>query len=105
MLTVLFFVGYAPVGHMIEGDLQTRKVGINRMVCYLGIDTGGILGLVLLIAVTVVIPFIFFGQLLASSGGASFFNDMATALMGRLRGGAARIAIVASSLFGSVNGI
>jgi TRAP transporter 4TM/12TM fusion protein len=105
MLTVLAFVGYALIGHQVEGALQTRQVSINRMVYYIGIDTSGILGLVLLIAVTVVIPFIFFGQLLAASGGAAFFNDLATVLMGRLRGGAAKIAIVGSSLFGSINGI
>lgn len=105
MLTVLAFVAYAQIGHLVEGDLQTRQVGMNRMVYYLGVDTGGILGLVLLIAVTVVIPFIFFGQLLSASGGAAFFNDLAAVLMGRFRGGAAKIAIVASSLFGSINGI
>jgi TRAP transporter 4TM/12TM fusion protein len=105
MLTVLVFVGYALVGHLVGGDLQTRPVQLNRMIYYLGIDTGGILGLVLLIAVTVVIPFIFFGQLLSSSGGATFFNDISIALMGRFRGGAAKITILSSSLFGTINGI
>ncbi|MDO9524953.1 MAG: TRAP transporter fused permease subunit, partial [Gemmobacter sp.] len=71
----------------------------------LGIDTSGILGLVLLIAVTVVVPFVFFGQLLGASGGAAFFNDLSLGLMGRFRGGAAKISVVASSLFGSINGI
>lgn len=105
MLTVLLFVGYALVGHLVGGDLQTRPVNVNRMVFYLGVDTGGILGLVLLIAVTVVIPYIFFGQLLGASGGANFFNDISIALMGRFRGGAAKITILSSSLFGSINGI
>jgi TRAP transporter 4TM/12TM fusion protein len=105
VIVVLGFVAYAMVGHMVEGDLQTREIKLNRMVYYLGVDTSGILGLVLLIAVTVVVPFVFFGQLLGSSGGASFFNDLAVALMGRFRGGAAKIAVLASSLFGSINGI
>ncbi|MBU2328676.1 MAG: TRAP transporter large permease subunit, partial [Alphaproteobacteria bacterium] len=43
--------------------------------------------------------------LLSSSGGANFFNDISLALMGRFRGGAAKISIMASSLFGSINGI
>ena len=63
------------------------------------------MGPLLLIGVTVVIPFVFFGQLLASSGGANFFNDISIGLMGRFRGGAAKISILASSLFGSINGI
>jgi TRAP transporter 4TM/12TM fusion protein len=75
------------------------------MVVYLGLDTSGLFGLVLLIGVTVVVPFVFFGQLLSASGGASFFNDISLGLMGRFRGGAAKISIMASSLFGSINGI
>jgi hypothetical protein len=35
--------------------------------------------------VAAAMPFIFFGQLLAGSGGSSFFNDLALALMGRYR--------------------
>lgn len=105
VIVVLIFVGYAMVGHLVEGDLQTREIKLNRMVYYLGIDTSGILGLVLLIAVTVVVPFVFFGQLLGASGGAAFFNDVSLGLMGRFRGGAAKISVLASSLFGSINGI
>lgn len=105
VIVVLFFTAYAMVGHLVGGDLQTRKVDLNRMIVYLGVDTSGIFGLVLLIGVTVVVPFVFFGQLLGASGGASFFNDLSLGLMGRYRGGAAKIAIMASSLFGSINGI
>lgn len=105
VIVVLIFVGYAMVGHLVQGDLQTREIKLNRMVYYLGIDTSGILGLVLLIAVTVVVPFVFFGQLLGASGGAAFFNDVSLGLMGRFRGGAAKISVLASSLFGSINGI
>lgn len=105
VIVIACFVGYALVGHLAEGDLQTRKVELNSMVYYLNVDTSGMLGLVLLIGVTVVVPFIFFGQLLGASGGAGFFNDFSLGLMGRFRGGAAKISVVASSLFGSINGI
>ena len=105
VITVLVFFAYALVGHHVGGDLQTREVDVNDMVVYLGLDTSGLFGLVLLIGVTVVVPFVFFGQLLSSSGGANFFNDISLALMGRFRGGAAKISIMASSLFGSINGI
>ena len=46
-----------------------------------------------------------FGQLLFRSGGSEVFNDFAMALMGRYRGGAAKIAITASSLFGTISGL
>jgi TRAP-type uncharacterized transport system fused permease subunit len=52
-----------------------------------------------------VIPFVLFGQLLLHSGGSSFFNDIALALMGRYRGGAAKISVAASGMFGSISGI
>jgi len=105
VLVIAAFVIYALVGHLVEGDLQTRKVELSQMVYYLNVDTSGMLGLVLLIGVTVVVPFVFFGQLLGASGGAGFFNDLALGLMGRFRGGAAKISVLASSLFGSINGI
>jgi TRAP transporter 4TM/12TM fusion protein len=105
VIVVLAFFAYALAGHKVGGALQTREVTLSGLLVYLGLDSSGLFGLVLLIGVTVVIPFVFFGQLLASSGGANFFNDISIGLMGRFRGGAAKISILASSLFGSINGI
>lgn len=102
---VLFFVFYALLGHLVPGDLETRKVGLIPLVNYLSLDTNALMGLPLVIATTIVITFVFFGQLLLRSGGADFFNDISMALMGRYRGGSAKIAITASSLFGSVSGV
>ncbi len=93
------------VGHLIPGQLRTHKVEPQTLGIYLNFDTNGLLGLVLEIATTIVIAFVFMGQLLARSGGSGFFNDLAMSLMGRFRGGAAKIAVVGSSLFGSVSGI
>jgi TRAP transporter 4TM/12TM fusion protein len=76
-----------------------------QLAIYLNFDNNGLLGLVLEIACTIVIAFVLMGQLLARSGGSGFFNDFALGLMGRYRGGAAKIAVVASSLFGSISGI
>ena len=105
VVILFFFMGYALIGHHVPGALQTREVQIDRMMVYLGIDTSGLFGLIMLVGVTVVIPFLFFGQLLHTSGGAVFFNDLSLGLMGRYRGGAAKIAIVASSLFGTISGV
>lgn len=105
VIILFFFMGYALVGHHVPGALQTREVQLDRMMVYLGIDTSGLFGLIMLTGVVVVIPFLFFGQLLHSSGGAGFFNDLSLGLMGRFRGGAAKIAVVASSLFGTISGV
>jgi TRAP transporter 4TM/12TM fusion protein len=93
------------VGHLVPGQLRTHKVEFAQLGLYLNFDNNGLLGLVLEIAVTIVIAFVFMGQLLARSGGSGFFSDLAMGLMGRFRGGAAKIAVVGSSLFGSVSGI
>src|SRR5262245_51248342 len=104
IITVLLTV-WVLVGHLIPGQLRTHKVEAASAAIYLNFDNNGLLGLVLEIACTIVIAFVLMGQLLARSGGSGFFNDFALGLMGRFRGGAAKIAVVASSLFGSVSGI
>ncbi|MGE5146176.1 MAG: TRAP transporter permease [Candidatus Eiseniibacteriota bacterium] len=102
---VVVFTGYALVGDLVPGALQARHSDLAPLILYLGIDTSGLFGLVMLVGVTVVLPYLLFGQLLLYSGGAAFFNDMSLALMGRYRGGAAKIAVMASGLFGSISGI
>jgi TRAP transporter 4TM/12TM fusion protein len=52
----------------------------------------------------VVVIFVLFGHVLLKSGGAAFFTDVSVALMGRYRGGPAKIAIFGSSLFGTISG-
>ncbi len=105
VFVVGFFIIYALIGHKFSGSLQTRDVQLNSFIYYLVIDQSGLLGLVLNVAVSVVIPFILFGAFLSSSGGGQFFNDIAIALMGRYRGGSAKMAVTASGLFGSISGI
>ncbi|MGM0584117.1 MAG: TRAP transporter permease [Pseudomonadota bacterium] len=51
-----------------------------------------------------VIGFIVFGAVLQQTGGGKFFNDLALALVGKFRGGAAKVAIFASGFMGSMSG-
>jgi TRAP transporter 4TM/12TM fusion protein len=51
-----------------------------------------------------VIGFILFGVVLQRTGGGAFFNDLALGLVGRFRGGAAKVAIFASGFMGSMSG-
>ena len=51
-----------------------------------------------------VIGFILFGAVLARTGGGAFFNDLAFAIVGQFRGGAAKVAIFASGFMGSMSG-
>ena len=101
---VLVFVAYALWGDVIPGKLQARAHSFYDLASYLAVDTNGILGLPMTIICTVVIMYVFFGQLLLKTGGSEWFTDIATALMGGTRGGSAKIAVVASGLFGSISG-
>lgn len=101
---MIFFIAFGLVGHFVPGAFQGRSVDVDRMFIYLGLDSNGLLGIPLTVSTTIVIAFIYFGVLLDTSGGSRFFTDISTALMGRYRGGSAKIAVTASSLFGSISG-
>jgi TRAP transporter 4TM/12TM fusion protein len=105
VIILLALAAYALLGHLIPGGLQGRNVETGELFTYLNLDNNGLLGIVLQITVIVIIPFVFMGQLLMRSGGSGFFNDAAIALMGRYRGGAAKMAVTGSSLFGMISGI
>jgi TRAP transporter 4TM/12TM fusion protein len=95
---------YVYISPHLPGDFQTRYVSPERMITYVGLDLNGAIGNILQVAVLVVIPFTILGQVLARTGGADFFADISMAAMGRFRGGAAKIAVVGSALFGMISG-
>jgi TRAP transporter 4TM/12TM fusion protein len=103
-ILVIFFFLLALVGHHIPGMLQGSKVPLSKLVYYLSWDSSGVLGTPMRIATTIVVAFVLFGQVLFKSGGSAFFTDISTVLMGRFRGGPAKISIFASSIFGSISG-
>ncbi len=62
------------------------------------------LGFVLSTYIEVIIGFIVFGSAVATLGGGKFFLNLALSVVGPMRGGVAKVATVASALFGSING-
>jgi TRAP transporter 4TM/12TM fusion protein len=104
VVLLLALSAYALFGWMLPGDFATRPVQMSRLVVYLGIDTNALLGVTLAIALTVVVPFVLFGQILDRAGGGAFFTDLSVALLGRARGGPAKIAVGGSALLGTVSG-
>ena len=98
-----FFI-FALVGHLVPGSMRSLEVDWRPLITDLGLDAGAAYGTPLLIGAEVVVVFIFFGQLLLKTGGGEFFTDLAMAGFGRRRGGAAKIAVIASALFGSISG-
>ncbi|HEY6239309.1 MAG TPA: TRAP transporter fused permease subunit [Burkholderiales bacterium] len=102
--TTLAFILLAMFGGTLPGEFAARSIPLPRLAYYLVWDSSAILGIAIKIIATVVVVYVFFGQVLFKSGGATFFTDIAMALMGKYRGGPAKIAIVGSSLFGSISG-
>lgn len=105
-LTIVFtvFIAYGFVGHLMPGMLRGVEQKEIALIGYLGTSNIALLGLPLKIIVLTVVLFIWMGQLLVFSGASEWFTDLAAALMGRSRGGSAKIAVVASGLFGSISG-
>ena len=102
-IIVVLFVMYGLFGHLLPFGLS-REILLDRLAIYVVMDTNGLFGLPLMVTATMVFAFILLGQVLICSGGSAFFNDLALSLVGRTRGGAAKIAVVSSFLFGSVSG-
>jgi TRAP transporter 4TM/12TM fusion protein len=67
-------------------------------------DINSLFGLPLAVSATIVLPYIFFGQTLFAIGAGQYLTDLAIALFGRFRGGPAKVAVVSSSLFGTISG-
>lgn len=103
-ITTLVFIALAMFGGYLPGEFAARSIPLPRLAYYLVWDSSAILGIAMKIIATVVVVYVFFGQALFKAGGSTFFTGIAMALMGRYRGGPAKIAIVGSSLFGSISG-
>ncbi len=103
-IVAIVFIIYALFGHNLPDDFASRPILTNRLVVYLGIDTNAIFGRALDIGVFVIVPFLLMGKFLTLCGGANFFSDISTATMGCSRGGAAKVSLIGSILFGSISG-
>ena len=99
VLTVWVFIG-----PHLPADFRTLAVSPQRLLVYLGLDVNGMIGAILAVAIIIVVPFTLMGQVLARTGGSAYFADLAMSAMGHFRGGAAKIAVVGSGLFGMISG-
>jgi TRAP transporter 4TM/12TM fusion protein len=103
-LLVWGLVAYGAFGYLFPQPFQAEQLELPRLIMYLYADTNGVPGLVLSVVGRLVLVFIIFGRLMQVSGATKFFTDLAMAAIGRRRGGSAKVAVVASSIFGSING-
>lgn len=104
VVTVLVFIAYGVFGDLIPGTMRARPSDPQQLAYYLAFDSNAILGTPIMVASTIVIAFVLFGNLLVTTGGSAFFTDISLASMGRFRGGSAKIAVAGSALFGTISG-
>jgi TRAP transporter 4TM/12TM fusion protein len=95
---------YGLLGQHIPGTFGHAGVPLGSFLGTLTIAEGGLWGSLTGVSVNVVAIFVIFGAVLnAGEAGAGFMN-VAAAAAGRLRGGAAKVSVLSSALFGSISG-
>ncbi|KPK25082.1 MAG: C4-dicarboxylate ABC transporter permease [Desulfobacterales bacterium SG8_35_2] len=100
----IFMLCYAYFGPYFPEVIAHRGFGFERLSNALYLSTNGVFGVMANVLATYVILFIFFGAFLHKSGAGKFFIDLPMALAGKTVGGPAKVAVIASGLFGSVSG-
>jgi len=94
-LTAAAFIGYA---------LFFTTIDAATLLDQLYLTTEGIFGTVLGVSAAYVVVFVLFGSFMERSGTGRLFMDFAIAATGRSAGGPGKVAVVSSSLFGTVSG-
>ncbi|MBU3262115.1 TRAP transporter fused permease subunit [Roseovarius sp. PS-C2] len=103
-ILVVVGLSYALFGDMLPGALHHRGFDAAFVTETIYLGDLGIWGMLTGVAATVIAAFVLFGALLLHSGGGQAFMDLAMRLGGRQPGGAAKIATIASGLFGMISG-
>jgi TRAP transporter 4TM/12TM fusion protein len=103
-LTALIALSYGLWGHYIPGDFGHQEIPMDSFLGTLVIAEGGIFGSLTGISVNVVAVFVILGAFVGVGEGGNAFMSMSTKLAGRLRGGAAKVSVLASAFFGSISG-
>ncbi len=99
-----FFFFYPLFAEYMPGFLWGPESAIEEFVRQHALGTESIIGLPMRVVTRLLIGFLLFGSALVFTGGGEFFMAFATALLGKSRGGPAKVAIVSSGFFGSLSG-
>ncbi|MGA4320590.1 TRAP transporter permease [Ectopseudomonas hydrolytica] len=100
----LVFLVYSLAGPWMPGMLAHRGVSLNALANHQWITTEGVFGIALGVSTSFVFLFVLFGALLERAGAGHYFIQLAFSLLGHLRGGPAKAAVVASGMTGLISG-
>jgi len=90
--------------HLLPGILRSLPNSFDEAIGRFFLSADGVFGSVMQTYIMTFLLFIFFGVLLQSAGAGRFFTNVALVFMGMARGGAAKVAVIASGLFGMISG-
>jgi TRAP transporter 4TM/12TM fusion protein len=101
---VILLLAFTVFGRWMPGALRHENFGIPYFIEMMTITENGVFGAPLEVAATYAFLFVLFGSFYEKSGGGQLFFDLAGAVTGRMRGGAAKACVTASGLYGSISG-
>ncbi|MCP4316407.1 MAG: TRAP transporter fused permease subunit [Hyphomicrobiales bacterium] len=97
-------LAYGLLGQYVPGEFGHSGVPINSFLGTLTIAEGGLWGSLTGVSVSIVAIFVIFGAVLNAGEAGQGFMNIAAAAAGRLTGGAAKVSVLSSALFGSISG-
>lgn len=100
----LIFLAYVFFGNMAPDLIAWKGASFSRAMSHLWITTEGVFGIALGVSTSFVFLFVLFGSLLDRAGAGHYFIQVAFALLGHMRGGPAKAAVLASGMTGLVSG-
>ncbi|MDA3129455.1 TRAP transporter permease [Aliibacillus thermotolerans] len=103
-ILAFIFLLYNFFGNYIPEMFGHGGFSVNRVVDHMFWGSQGVFGIAIGVSATFVFLFILFGAFLRISGFSQFINDLALTIAGRAPGGPAKVAVLASSLMGMING-
>lgn len=103
-LVALLALIYAFYGQHIPGEFGHAGMPLRSFLGTMTIAEGGIWGSLAAVSVGVVSIFVIFGAVLNAGEAGQGFMNVAAAAAGRLTGGAAKVSVISSALFGSISG-
>lgn len=104
LLVVVFFFFYGWFGYLFPGWLRFEGINLNEYVELLFLGDSGIFGIPVETSLRFVFYFVFFGAIFSAVGGSRLLVETGFRLTHKQRGGAAKAAVIASSLMGTVSG-
>jgi len=101
---VIVFILYGLFGNRLSGVLAHPGASWEGFISHVYLTQEGIFGIPVKVVATFVFHFVLFGVLATRMGLGQFFIDLASILAGRYAGGPAKVAVVASAMFGTISG-